>query len=117
MSTPISNPVEIPDEQGPEPSASTEIVPAAIAPTAPPDQLSQMPRLELEHLAEDLGLDFTVFRTPQLLVAAIHERRQLIASLDRDSMMDVIRWGRRAVPINAGKEQLASEISRIKSMR
>ena len=32
-------------------------------------------------------------------------------------MVDVVRWGRRPVPINATNEQLAHEIWRIKSMR
>ena len=30
-------------------------------------------------------------------LAAVHERRQLIAALDRDAMLDVIRWGRRPI--------------------
>ncbi len=56
------------------------------------------------------------YDSPQELVAAIHERRQLIASLDRDAMLDVIRWGRRPIPINASKDQLGQEIVRIKSL-
>ena len=33
--------------------------------------------------------------------------------LDRDAMLDIVRWGRRPVTINAGKEQIAQEIARI----
>ena len=80
-------------------------------------QLQEMPRDELEALAEEFGLIPGDHRTPQQLVAAIHERRQLIASMDRDAMLDVVKWGRRPVPLNATREQLAQEIVRITSMR
>ncbi|CAN5430356.1 hypothetical protein BH09PLA1_BH09PLA1_07350 [soil metagenome] len=92
--------------------------PSAIQPThAPSRQLSDLPRDELDALAEEFGLDATRFKSRQHLVAAIHERRQLIAGMDREAMLDVIRWGRRPVPPNAAKEQLALEIARIRSMR
>src|ERR1700733_6612306 len=80
-------------------------------------QLEKLPKDELEHLAEDMGLDATRFRNRQMLVSAIHERRQMIAAMDREAMLDVVRWGRRAVPSNASKEQLALEIARIQTMR
>jgi len=83
----------------------------------PPRQLSDLPKDELEALAEDFGLDATDYKSPQLLVAALHERRQLIAAMDRDALLDVVRWGRRPVTVNAGKEQIAQEIARIKSMK
>src|SRR5258706_8200237 len=104
----------------PNPSAEVTAPPPAsaitISPSAP-RQLADLPRDELATLAEELGLEPRRFKTPQELVSAIHGRRQLIASLDRDSMLDVVRWGRRPVPINATNEQLAHEIGRIKSMR
>ena len=53
----------------------------------------------------------------QDLVAAIHDRRQMIAAMDREAMLDVVRWGRRPVTVNASKEQIAQEIVRITSMR
>ncbi len=84
---------------------------------APARQLSELPKDELEHLAEDLGLDPTEFKSRQHIVAAIHERRQVIVSMDRDAMLDVVRWGRRPVPINATKEQLAAEIARLRAMK
>ena len=47
---------------------------------------------------------------------ALFPRRQMIAAMDRDAMLDVIRWGRRPVPLNASKEQLAQEMrARLKS--
>jgi hypothetical protein len=85
---------------------------------APPTrQLSELPRDELNHLAEEFGLDATKYKSRQDLVAALHDRRQLIASLDRDAMLDVVRWGRRPVTASASKEQIAQEIARIRSMR
>lgn len=83
----------------------------------PSRQMSEMPRDELSHLAEEFGLDPTSFKTRQQLVAAVHERRQLISTMDREAMLDVIRWGRRPVAATAGKEQIAQEIVRIQSMR
>jgi hypothetical protein len=80
-------------------------------------QLADMPREELDHLADEYGLDPTAYKTRQALVSAVHERRQLIASLDRDAMLDVIRWGRRPVTAGATSEQIAQEIARIRSMK
>ena len=92
--------------------------PAAVTSgVAPARQLADLPKDELEHLADNLGLDPTQFKSRQHLVAAIHERRQVIVGLDREAMLDVVRWGRRPVPINATKEQLAAEIARVHSMK
>jgi hypothetical protein len=97
----------------PNPAAATAVTVSSSAPR----QLADLPKDELGTLAEEFGLEPRRFRTPQELVSAIHARRQLIASLDREAMLDVVRWGRRPVPINATNEQLAHEILRIKSMR
>lgn len=100
------------------PSAS---VPSQVKSTALPAgvsrQLADLPREELEHLAEEYGLDGNDYKTPQHLIAALHERRQLIASMDRDAMLDVIRWGRRPVTMNSSNELLAQQIVKIKTMR
>ncbi len=98
-------------------SSSATARPPVTAALAPARQLSELPKDELEHLAEDLGLDPTEFKSRQHIVAAIHERRQVIVSMDRDAMLDVVRWGRRPVPINATKEQLAAEIARLRAMK
>ncbi|HTW95635.1 MAG TPA: hypothetical protein VMD30_12610 [Tepidisphaeraceae bacterium] len=91
---------------------------APLAVHQPPSrQLSEWPRDELEHLAEEFGLDPTRYGTRQDLVAALHERRQVIASMDRQAMLDVVRWGRRPVSYSAGKEQIAQEICRIRLMK
>lgn len=85
--------------------------------TLPPRQMSEMPRQELDHLADEFGIDPTRHELRQELVAAIHDRRQMIAAMDRDAMLEVVRWGRRPVTVNASKEQIAQEIVRITSMR
>jgi hypothetical protein len=92
-------------------------VPARAVGTLPTRQLSEMPRDELEHLAEEYGLDPTRYKTRQHLVAALHERRQMIAAMDREAMLDVVRWGRRPVTVNATKEQIAQEIARVRLMK
>jgi hypothetical protein len=100
------------------PSAVSARAPTSVTSTIQPTrQLSELPKDELEHLAEEFGLDPTHFRTRQHLVTALHERRQLIAAMDREAMMDVIKWGRRPVTANATKEQIAQEIVRIRSMK
>ena len=96
---------------------SQAIVASTTSTTAQNRQLSELPRDELDALAEEFGLDPTRYPSRQHLVAALHERRQLIAAMDRDAMLDVVRWGRRPVPPNATKEQLALEIARIRLMR
>ncbi len=106
---------------------AARIVPSAPPPTpaveraapahAPMRQLQDLPRDELDHLAAEYGLDPAEHATRQALVAALHGRRQLIASMDRLAMLDVVKWARRPVPVNASKEQLAIEIVRIKTMR
>ena len=108
----------LPDETRPAEAPRAQTSDRAIAPGVPPTrQLSELPKDELSHLAEEFGLDPTRYKSRQALVAAIHDRRQLIASLDRGAMLDVVRWGRRPVTASAGKEQIAQEIARIKSMR
>ena len=107
-----------PAEAAPMEVAPPRALATATMTGAPPTrQLSELPRDELNHLAEEFGLDPTSYKTRQALVVAIHDRRQLIAGLDRAAMLDVVRWGRRPVTANATNEQLAQEIARIKLMR
>jgi alkylhydroperoxidase family enzyme len=98
----------------PSPTATTTAITTT---TTPSRQMSEMPREELDHLAEEFGLDPTSYPHRQHLVAAIHDRRQMIAAMDREAMLDVVRWGRRPITVNASKEQVAQEIVRITSMR
>lgn len=92
-------------------------VDSVLATKQPDRQLFELPKDVLEHLAEEIGLDPTRYKSTHELVSAVHERRQLIADLDRDAMLDVVRWGRRPIARNATREQLAQEIVRIRTMR
>ena len=112
---PIPMPVT-PPTVAPAPAPAT-VVTAVTTSSSAPRQLADLPKDELNTLAEEFGLEPRRYKTPQDLVAAIHGKRQLIASLDREALLDVVRWGRRPVPINATNEMLAHEILRIKSMR
>src|SRR3982751_2514721 len=80
------------------------------ASTAPAKQLPDLPKDELEHFAEEFGLDPGDYRSRQSIVAAIHERRQMIAAMDRDAMLDVVRWGRRPVTVSAAREEIAQRL-------
>jgi hypothetical protein len=106
----------LPDESPPAASATAPGSDTSLAKT-PLRQMADLPRDELNHLAEEFGLEPTDYKSQQELVAALHERRQLIAGLDREAMLDVIRWGRRPVTASATREQIAQEIVRIRSMK
>lgn len=112
--------------QGPTNPTDVKLLPGSTPPRAtggivsassPMRQLSELPKDELNHLAEEYGLDPTDYKSRQHLVTALHERRQIIAAMDREAMLDVIKWGRRPVTFNATKEQIAQEIVRIRSMK
>jgi len=100
-----------------KPTAVPSVSGVTMAPSAFSRQLADLPREELEHLAEEYGLDGSDYKTPQHLIAALHERRQLIAGMDREALLDVIRWGRRPVTANASNELLAQQIVKIRTMR
>jgi hypothetical protein len=114
-----------PARDAPSPAAPTRDAPSRLP--AAPDvlstgimprrQLSELPKDELEHLAEEFGLDPRDYKDRQQIVSAIHDRRNLIAGFDRDAMLDVVRWGRRPVTASATPEQIAQEIARCRSMR
>lgn len=102
---------DIPTTVAPKPTKAEPDPAAALA------SLEKLPKDELTNLAEDLGIDYTEHNTQAKLAAAVNERRQLIGAMQRDAMLDVIRWGRHPVSENASKEQLAQTIARIRSMR
>jgi hypothetical protein len=88
------------------------------APAAPPAAEPDGPtREELELAAEQFGLDSTRFQTRNELAEAIEKRRLLIAGFDREIMLELLRWGRRLPPVDATGEQLAREITAIRSMK
>lgn len=110
-----------------EPAGNARAEPATTSPRSAPGLVEpgiaiaapapKLPRDELNTLAEDYGLDPTRFDTRAQVVQALADRKSLIAELNRDAMLEVVRWGRRPVAQNATKEQLALEIARIKRMK
>lgn len=123
MSEPIpSNPERrlLPDPSGPPAPSEPRVAPASMPATIvrkPGPQLGDLSREEVEALAEEFGLDPGRFTIRQHLVAALHERRQLIATLDRDALVDVLNWAGRVASPNTTREQLAIEVVRTRSMR
>lgn len=106
------------------PKATVTPVPAAPpasqlpVPTTPPrQQLGDLPIEELRPIAAEFGLDAAAFKDKADLIAAIHKRRQLIATLDRAAMMDVLHWAGKTVPAGSANEQMAIEIVQNRSMR
>lgn len=83
----------------------------------PLQQLGDLPQEELEAIAEEYGLDSRRYRDKLQLVAAIHARRQLIATLDRQAMQDVLDWSGKSMPPGAAQEQMAIEIAHLRAMR
>ena len=94
-----------PNPAHPSPAAGPARPPASIEPASAAGptlaQLQSMPRDELFALAQEYGLHPHDYATPQHVAAALHSRRQVIAAMDREAMLDVIRWGRRPVAANA----------------
>ena len=77
---------------------------------------TKLPRDELNTLAADYGLNPDRLATRDEVVEALAARKKLIQTLDRDAMLDIVRWGRRPVAATASREQLALEIARVKKM-
>ncbi len=71
----------------------------------------------LAKVASDLGIDPKDYPDKAALVSAILDRRSLIGVLDREALVELVRWGGRDVPATATKEALAHEAVQIKSMR
>lgn len=94
------------DEKTPRPAASFSV-----------KRIEEMPRDELDHYAELYGIDPQPYKTRERLIQAMQERRQVIASIDRAVLLELVRWGRRPVTADATQEQLAQEVARVRSMR
>ena len=100
------------------PTPGTVQLPAPLAVHAPPrQQLSDLPVEELQSIAEEFGLDARKITDKAELIAAIHKRRQLIASLDRAALIDAVHWAGKTPPVGAANEQLAIEVVQHRSMR
>lgn len=85
-------------------------------PLRTPRAWADLPDDELRHYAADLGLAGASAWSREELLAQIEARRRLIASLERDALLDIVVWARRPVRRSADNEELAREIARIGKM-
>lgn len=103
------------ESSSPTPTAQ---LPVSLAVHTPPrQQLGDLPIEELRTIAEEFGIDATKENDKTDLIAGIHKRRQLIASLDRAALIDALHWAGKTPPVGAANEQLAIEIVQHRSMR
>jgi hypothetical protein len=78
------------------------------------DSLSAMPRDELIGYASQLGIETEPRTETGELLRHIRQRQKLLASLDREHLLEVVMWARRPVRKSASKEELAREITLIR---
>jgi hypothetical protein len=118
-STPASSSPQSPPPSGTAltvatfPASSSEIITA----TSPGRQLGDLSEDDLKGLAEMLGLEPRDFHSRERLGAAIHHRRQIIAAMHDDALVELLAWTGRGAPPAATKEWMAIEIAASRSMR
>jgi len=70
-------------------------------------------RDDLFSLGHKLGLELEEKIGRAELVRCVSRRRRLLGELDREALLDVLKWARRPVGEGAGKEDLAREIAQV----
>jgi hypothetical protein len=80
-------------------------------------RLGDLPVDELEAYARDLGVSVPGRITRADLLKKVRERRELLAAMDREALLDVAAWARLPVRRSANKEQLARSIAKVDLMR
>ncbi|MFQ5501369.1 MAG: hypothetical protein ACE5EQ_03595 [Phycisphaerae bacterium] len=76
--------------------------------------IANLPHDELLRYGRALGLELDDSLPSDQLAAQVRDRRDLLARLDREALLDVIKWSRRPVRQDASKEELAREIAHIR---
>ena len=79
--------------------------------------LADLPLDELSVYAQDLGLAFDPDAAQGELLRLIRERQELLLTLNREALLDIVMWARLPVRRSAGKEALARQISTIARTR
>jgi hypothetical protein len=77
---------------------------------------ADLPRDQLLRYAQAVGLAVGERTPDDELRRMVRERVDLIDALDRDTLIELVKWTRRAVHEDAGKEELAREISASRKM-
>lgn len=90
-------------------SSAPQIQPTANA----ADALKRMPHDELLVLGRAIGLDLSDDLPSDELVRRVAARRLLLNDIDRDGLLEVLRWSRRSMSDNATNEDIAREIVKI----
>jgi hypothetical protein len=98
-------------------TASSGSSTAIVTTTTPGRQVGELSDEDLNGLAEMLGLDPRQFRRREHLVSAIHHRRQTIAAMHDDALVELLAWTGRGAPAGATKEWMAIEIAASRLMR
>lgn len=76
-------------------------------------QLEDLPHDELLTYGRGLGLDLDDKLTSAELADRVRQHHDLLRGLDRDALLDVIKWSRLPIRENAGTEEMARHIARI----
>lgn len=82
-----------------------------------PRELAEMPAEELNRQAEALGLEASDAPSPRHLALELFHRKQAIGGMNREALVEAVRWTRKPVAGDADNERMAQEIVRCKSMR
>lgn len=78
--------------------------------------ISELPRDELIHYGQELGLDLHGKMGRGEMLRAVRKRQELLLELDRQALLDIVVWARHPVRASASKEDLARGIATIKKM-
>jgi hypothetical protein len=104
----------MPDETRPAASAGPPTTPTSPAEAM---RLSDVPEKQLDQIGSDLGLTRDEFADKSAFIAAILDRRQLIGTLDRNVLLELLTWSGQSAPAGASREQITAEVIKNKSMR
>ena len=79
--------------------------------------LADLPDDELGAYGTELGLTIAPTTPRGELLRLIRERQELLIELDRDALLDIVKWARVPVRRSASKEELAKQIASITKVR
>ncbi|UCC29003.1 MAG: hypothetical protein JSU86_12455 [Phycisphaerales bacterium] len=86
-------------------------------PTSSSSSLADLPLDELVAYGRELGLLIDPTAPRGELLRLIRARQELLVELDRDALLDVVKWARIPVRRSASKEQLAKQMATITKAR
>ena len=78
--------------------------------------LADLPRDELLRYGRELGLVLKDDTPQGELLRRVRGRQEMLIELDREALLDIVKWARHPVRASAGKEQLSKEIATVGKM-